>query len=175
MSRLFHHPSVLSASPGVARRRFASSSPLNSVLTAAGFDAADPRKGCRRSCVCIASTFLCFAPFASPDAALADDRDRLAPGLYVAATVGCDGLGGGGTVDFDGKNFSPHYQACLTQPLPQNARYRQTCVEGQGQNYPTTAQIQADPNKALRDVTIAVLSENSFNMNGVRYDYCGAR
>jgi len=175
MSRLFHHPSVLSASPAVARRRFASSSPLNSVSTAAGFDAADPRKGRRRSCICVALTFLCLAPFASPDTALAEDRDRLAPGLYVAATVGCDGLGGGGTVDFDGKNFSPHYQACLTQPLPQNARYRQTCVEGQGQNYPTTAQIQADPNKALRDVTIAVLSENSFNMNGVRYDYCGAR
>jgi hypothetical protein len=120
-------------------------------------------------------TFLGLAPFASPNAALANDRDRLAPGLYVAATVGCDGLGGGGTVDFDGKNFSPHYQACLTQPLPQNAHYRQICVEGQGQNYPTSAQIQADPNKALRDVTIAVLSENSFNMNGVRYDYCGAR
>jgi hypothetical protein len=109
------------------------------------------------------------------DRALADERDRLAPGLYVAATVGCDGLGGGGTVDFDGKNFSPHYQACLTQALGQNARYRQTCIEGQGANYPTTAQIQGDPSKTMKDVTIAVLSRNAFTMSGVRYDYCGAR
>jgi hypothetical protein len=106
---------------------------------------------------------------------LADERDRLTPGLYVAASVGCDGLGGGGTIDFDGKNFSPHYEACLTKALPQNARYRQTCVEGQGPSYPTTAQIQADPSKTTRDVTIAVLSEKSFTMNGARYDYCGAR
>jgi len=175
MSRPFSHPSDFSASAAGSRGYTAVSRLQGPISTATGFDAADRRKGRRRSRICVALTFLCLTPFASPNAALADDRDRLAPGLYVAATVGCDGLGGGGTVDFDGKNFSPHYQACLTQPLPQNARYRQTCVEGQGQNYPTTAQIQADPNKALRDVTIAVLSENSFNMNGVRYDYCGAR
>jgi hypothetical protein len=118
---------------------------------------------------------LCIALFAPSNKALADDRDRLAPGLYVAAPVGCEGLGGGGTVDFDGKNFSPHYQACLTQPLTQNARYRQTCIEGQGPSYPTTAQIQGDPFKTMKDVTIAVLSRNAFTMNGVRYDYCGAR
>jgi len=122
-----------------------------------------------------AGLMLCVAMSAQAGDALADDRDRLTPGLYVAATVGCDGLGGGGTVDFDGKNFSPHYQACLTQPLSQNARYRQTCIEGQGANYPTTAQIQGDPSKTTRDVTIAVLSENAFTMNGARYDYCGAR
>jgi hypothetical protein len=119
--------------------------------------------------------FFCVALSAPAASAFADDRDRLTSGLYVAATVGCDGLGGGGTVDFDGKNFSPHYQACLTQPLAQNARYRQTCVEGQGPSYPTTAQIQGDPSKTTRDVTIAVLSENSFTLNGARYDYCGAR
>jgi len=118
---------------------------------------------------------LCIMLLPLSGRALADDRDRLAPGLYVAATVGCDGLGGGGTVDFDGKNFSPHYQACLTQALGQNARYRQTCIEGQGANYPTTAQIQRDPSKTMKDVTIAVLSRNAFSMNGVRYDYCGAR
>lgn len=118
---------------------------------------------------------LCVILLAFSGRALADDRDRLAPGLYVAATVGCDGLGGGGTVDFDGKNFSPHYQACLTQALSQNARYRQTCIEGQGANYPTTAQIQGDPSKTMKDVTIGVLSRNAFSMNGVRYDYCGAR
>jgi hypothetical protein len=118
---------------------------------------------------------LCIILSAPWNRALADDRDRLAPGLYVAATVGCDGLGGGGTVDFDGKNFSPHYQACLTQALSQNARYRQTCIEGQGANYPTTAQIQGDPSKTMKDVTIGVLSRNAFSMNGVRYDYCGAR
>lgn len=125
--------------------------------------------------ISLASASLCLALLAAPDFAMADDRDRLTPGLYVAATVGCDGLGGAGTVDFDGKNFSPHYQACLTQPLQQNARYRQTCAEGQGQNWPTAAQIQADPDKTTKDVTIAVLSEKSFNMNGTRYDYCGAR
>ena len=118
---------------------------------------------------------LCSILFALLDKALADERDRLAPGLYVAATVGCDGLGGGGTVDFDGKNFSPHYQACLTQALGQNARYRQTCIEGQGANYPTIAEIQGDPSKTMKDVTIAVISRNAFSMNGVRYDYCGAR
>lgn len=175
MSRPFPHPSDFSASPADPRQRFASSRLQESISTVTGFDAAHQRKGRRRLFICVALTSLSVTLLASPNAALADDRDRLAPGLYVAATVGCEGLGGGGTVDFDGKNFSPHYQACLTQPLPQNARYRQICVEGQGQNYPTTAQIQAAPNKALRDVTIAVLSENSFNMNGVRYDYCGAR
>jgi hypothetical protein len=118
---------------------------------------------------------LCIILFAPSGRALADERDRLAPGLYVAATVGCDGLGGGGTVDFDGKNFSPHYQACLTQALGQNARYRQTCIEGQGANYPTIAEIQGDPSKTMKDVTIAVISRNAFSMNGVRYDYCGAR
>jgi hypothetical protein len=121
------------------------------------------------------SLFLCVALNAPANSAFADDRDHLTPGLYVAATVGCDGLGGGGTVDFDGKNFSPHYQACLTQTLAQNARYRQTCIEGQGPSYPTTAQIQSDPTKTTRDVTIAILSEKSFTMNGTRYNYCGAR
>jgi hypothetical protein len=119
--------------------------------------------------------FLCIALLPPSNKALADDRDRLAPGLYVSATVGCDGLGGGGTVDFDGKNFSPHYQACLTQALEQNARYRQTCIEGQGSNYPTTAEIQGDSSKTVKDVAIAVLSRKSFTINGVRYDYCGAR
>lgn len=123
----------------------------------------------------IASLLLCLALLATPTIAKADDRDRLAPGLYVSSTVGCEGLGGAGTVDFDGKNFSPHYQACLTKPLAQNARYRQTCVEGQGQTRPTTAQIETDPDKTTSDVTIAMLSNKSFNMNGVRYDYCGAR
>ena len=122
--------------------------------------------------LCVA---LCVILLPLSGRALADDRDRLAPGLYVAATVGCDGLGGGGTVDFDGKNFSPHYQACLTQALSQNARYRQTCIEGQGANYPTIAEIQGDPSKTMKDVTIAVISRNAFSMNGVRYDYCGAR
>jgi hypothetical protein len=121
------------------------------------------------------SLLLCVALIAPAGSALADDRDRLTPGLYVAASVGCDGLGGGGTVDFDGKNFSPHYQACLTQPLSQNARYRQTCIEGQGPSYPTTAEIQNDPSKTTREVTIVVLSEKSFTMNGARYDYCGGR
>ncbi len=175
MSRLFHHPSHLSATTASSRGHLAVSRLQKPISTARGFDTTEPRKARRRSFSYVALTVICLGAFASANVALADDRDRLTPGLYVAATVGCDGLGGGGTVDFDGKNFSPHYQACLTQPLPQNARYRQTCVEGQGQNYPTTAQIQAAPNKALRDVTIAVLSENSFNMNGVRYDYCGAR
>jgi len=123
----------------------------------------------------IAGLILCIALTAPANNAFADDRDPLTPGLYVVATVGCDGLGGGGTIDFDGKNFSPHYQACLTQPLPQNARYRQTCIEGQGENYPTTARIQGDPSKTTRDVTIAVLSQKSFTLNGARYDYCGAR
>ena len=147
MSRPFPHPSDFSPSPAVlpgasrVRARKARSRPQT------GFDAADPRKARRRSRICVALTFLCLAAFASPNAALADDRDRLTPGLYVAATVGCDGLGGGGTVDFDGKNFSPHYQACLTQPLPQNARYRQTCVEGQGQTIPPPRRSKPTPTR----------------------------
>lgn len=141
-------------------------------LPPARFNGVYRRKARDRLSVCAS---LCVILFATSNRALADDRDHLAPGLYVAATVGCDGLGGGGTIDFDGKNFSPHYQACLTRPLPQNARYRQTCIEGQGPNYPTTAQIQGDRSKTAMDVTIAVLSRNAFIMNGVRYDYCGAR
>jgi hypothetical protein len=167
MSRLFPCPSALDPRPG-------SSSP-----ELRGPDLMPPRiemlhlsRARRRLGGCL---FLCVALSASANAAPADDRARLTPGLYVAATVGCEGLGGGGTVDFDGKNFSPHYEACLTQPLPQNARYRQICVEGQGRNYPTTAQIQRDPSKTTKDVTIAILSEKSFTMNGARYDYCGAR
>jgi hypothetical protein len=142
------------------------------ALAPARFRGVQRRKSRGRLRFCASLCIILFAPSCR---ALADERDRLAPGLYVAATVGCDGLGGGGTVDFDGKNFSPHYQACLTQALSQNARYRQTCIEGQGANYPTTAQIQGDPSKTMKDVTIAVLSRNAFSMNGVRYDYCGAR
>jgi len=123
--------------------------------------------------------FLCvvclIAVNAEAGGAPTDERRRLAPGLYVAASVGCDGLGGGGTIDFDGKNFSPHYEACLTRPLPQNARYRQICVEGQGANYPTSAKIEKDPSRTTRDVTIAVLSDKAFTLNGARYDYCGTR
>jgi hypothetical protein len=148
------------------------SSPRRLAVTPVHFDAAYRRKARGGLSLCAS---LCIALFAAPNKALADDRDRLAPGLYVATPVGCEGLGGGGTVDFDGKNFSPHYQACLTQPLTQNARYRQTCVEGQGPSYPTTAQIQGDSSRTMKDVTIAVLSRNAFTMNGVRYDYCGAR
>ena len=123
----------------------------------------------------IAGLLFSIALTAPANEAIADDRDALTPGLYVAASVGCAGLGGGGAIDFDGKNFSPHYQACLTEPLRQNAAYRQSCIEGQGANYPTTARIEGDPSKTTRDVTIAVLSQKSFTLNGARYDYCGAR
>ncbi len=180
MSRRYVIPSFsrsndFSGSPSDFLRQSQRPNSRGFVPTKRAVDGACRREDPRKLNIGLASASLCLALLATPDFAMADDRDRLAPGLYVAATVGCDGLGGAGTVDFDGKNFSPHYQACLTQPLQQNARYRQTCAEGQGQNWPTAAQIQADPDKTLRDVTIAVLSEKSFNMNGVRYDYCGAR
>jgi hypothetical protein len=173
MSRPFSCRSDSSASPVDADPHVSSSNLPGLAVASARFERLDRRSACRRRMsVCLS---LCVALSAWANAALADDRERLAPGLYVAATVGCGGLGGAGTVDFDGKNFSPHYQACLTQALAQNARYRQTCVEGQGQNYPTTAEIQGDPSRTTKDVIIAVLSEKSFTMNGARYDYCGAR
>jgi hypothetical protein len=130
-----------------------------------------PKARCGLSALALLSVIL-LAPATQ---AFADDRDRLAAGLYVAAAVGCDGLGGAGTVDFDGENFSPHYQACLTEPLAQSGHYRQTCIEGQGSNYPTTAQIQGDPSKVVKETAISVLSRKSLTINGVRYDFCGAR
>ena len=172
MSRPFPHSSAFPPSALDPRLFLSCSERRGAIARPACVLALHSRETRRRLSTCL---FFCVALSVPATIALADDRDRLTPGLYVAASVGCDGLGGGGTVDFDGKNFSPHYQACLTQPLAQNARYRQTCVEGQGPSYPTTAQIQGDSSKTAKDVTIAVLSEKSFTMDGARYDYCGAR
>jgi len=172
MTRPFPRSIALFASTPCPFVSLFSSGPRRKTARPACILARRSMEGRRRK---IAGLVFCVALTAQANNGFADDRDPLTPGLYVAVTVGCDGLGGGGTIDFDGKNFSPHYQACFTQPLPQNARYRQTCIEGQGENYPTAARIQGDPSKTTRDVTIAVLSQKSFTLNGARYDYCGAR
>ena len=122
-----------------------------------------------------------FAPYAAllalaPLPTLAGDLAKLRPGLYVAASVGCDGLGGAGTVDFDGRNFSGHYQVCRTSAVA-NApnRFRSTCIEASGPDWPGPGDIDRNPDKTNEEATIIVASPTSFNKNGTAYAYCGAR
>lgn len=123
--------------------------------------------------MCIASTCLILATLGT--SSFAEDLHILKPGLYVAAKVGCDGLGGAGTIDFDGQNFSGHYQVCRTEPVPSaKDRYRSTCIEAQGPKWPTIEDINKSPDRTSEDSTIIAISKSAFSKNGVRYNYCGA-
>lgn len=104
------------------------------------------------------------------------DFSSLKPGLYVAKAVGCDGLGGSGTVDFDGVNFSGHYALCKTLPITgQTDHFQSSCIEAQGENRPSLSDIETNPNKQISTLTISQKSSQEFVLNDTAYLYCGAR
>jgi len=99
---------------------------------------------------------------------------RLRPGEYASVKVGCAGLGGGGSASFDGRNLSGHYQVCKTTPIPGSAnRYLQRCLEGQGANNHTLADIDTNPNASDDQQTIIVNSPTNFTIDGEQYAFCG--
>lgn len=125
--------------------------------------------------MCVASTCLALV-LAGLMPSIAAELSGLKPGLYVSAKVGCSGLGGAGTIDFDGQNFSGHYQVCRTEALSDaKDHYRSTCIEAQGPDWPTLEDINKNPDKTTEDAKILVISKTAFTKNGARYNYCGAR
>ena len=118
---------------------------------------------------------MCLAFAASGQKVSAAELGSLKPGLYVSTKVGCSGLGGAGTMDFDGANFSGHYQLCRTQPIQGSDRYRSNCIEAQGPKKPLLSDIDKDPDKVTEDISIRILSTTSFMKNAETYQLCGAR
>lgn len=119
---------------------------------------------------------MCLAFAALGQSVSAAELGSLKPGLYVSTKVGCSGLGGAGTMDFDGANFSGHYQLCRTQPIQGSAdRYRSNCIEAQGPKNRLLSDIDKDPDKVTEDISIRILSTTSFMKNAETYQLCGAR
>ena len=121
----------------------------------------------------LASSCFIVAVFSSMPS-FADQLSKLSPGVYVDARIGCSGLGGAGTMSFDGANFSGHYQVCKTDPT-QDGRYVSTCIEAQGPKWPTIADIAKSPDKTTENFTLAIISPKSFKKNSTTYNYCGAQ
>lgn len=104
----------------------------------------------------------------------AQELQGLRHGDYVAAVVGCDGSGGAGTMTFDGSNFAGHYQVCRSQKVAGSQdEYSSTCIESQGDDHRTLADIAGDPDKTTERFKLKILSPTSFTKDGDRYDYCG--
>jgi hypothetical protein len=128
----------------------------------------------RRFAMCISAACIIVAAIAPAPAHA--DLSSLKPGLYVAKAVGCGGLGGAGTIDFDGTNFSGHYALCKTVPIQgQRDRYQSTCIETQGPKQPKPSDIDSSPDKETFAQTIVALGPQEFSLNGKSYTYCGAR
>lgn len=100
-----------------------------------------------------------------------DIRD-LRPGSYIQRPAACSALGGAGTMTFDGRNFSGHYQMCRTDALGES-RVRNTCIEAQGPNRPDPKDIDTDPDRTVVEATVSVQSTISFTMSGKQFQFCG--
>ena len=78
----------------------------------------------------------------------------------------------GGTMTFDGRNFSGHYQMCRTDPLG-GSRIRNICIEAQGPNRPDPKEIDTDPDRTVVEAMVTVQSQTSFTMSGKQFQFCG--
>jgi hypothetical protein len=122
-----------------------------------------------------ATAIALLVPLAHP-LAQAHSLGSLQPGLYLPEKTSCDFIGGANTVDFDGKNLSGHYHMCVTQPSA-SSTYKSTCVEAQGQDFSTLTEskVLASPDRFQVTQKIVVTSSRSFDLNGVKYRFCGGR
>lgn len=105
-------------------------------------------------------------------ASFALDIRELRQGSYIERPATCSALGGAGTMSFDGRNFSGHYQMCRTDALG-GSRFRNTCIEAQGPNRPDPKEIDTDPDRTVGEATVTVQSPTSFTMSGKQFQFCG--
>lgn len=111
---------------------------------------------------------LAFAPLP----ANAEGIKALEKGFYLPTDVGCIGIGGAAEIYFDGANISGHYQLCKTTKIDQKNLYKSVCIEAQGPDQPTMADIEKDPDRTAVVQEINVRSEDDFVMNGRAYMHC---
>lgn len=107
--------------------------------------------------------------------AKADDLtlSALTPGSYLPKDLACDQIGGASSTYFDGRSFSEHYQYCVTQAdHGVIGHYRQTCIEHQGPNPPTEADILKSPDRSSFTLELQVLSPTTFKLRGRNYRLC---
>jgi hypothetical protein len=104
----------------------------------------------------------------------AQSLSRLQPGLYLPERAPCSAIGGAGTVSFDGRNLSGHYQLCVTRPLSGDT-YKSTCVEAQGPDLTslTEEKVLIDPDRTEIRQQVKLTSPKSFELNSVKYRFCG--
>ena len=106
---------------------------------------------------------------------LAQDIKILKPGIYLANGSPCPAsIGSTAEATFDGRNLAGHYQVCKTEPTGTPGTYKQSCLEGQGQNWPTLAQIDSNPDREVLNITIEPRSKSEFTVNGQLYKLCEA-
>ena len=143
---------------------------LRAALTAAPLRGRAVASGSRRFAMTTSIAFALSIGLGAASYAL-DIRD-LRPGSYVQRPASCSALGGAGTMTFDGRNFSGHYQMCRTDPLD-GSRVRNTCIEAQGANRPDPKEIDTDPDRTVVEATVTVQSQTSFTMSGKQFQFCG--
>jgi hypothetical protein len=108
-------------------------------------------------------------------AALAQDIKLLKPGIYLASGSNCpNDVGSAAEATFDGKNFAGHYSVCNTEPTSTPGTYKNSCLEGQGQNWPTHAQIDSSPDREVSNIKIEARSKSEFTIDGQLYKFCEA-
>ena len=107
--------------------------------------------------------------------ALAQDIKVLKPGIYLANGSPCPAsIGSTAEATFDGRNLASHYQVCKTEPTGTPGTYKQSCLEGQGQNWPKHAQIDSNPDREVLNIIIETRSKSKLTVNGQRYKFCEA-
>ena len=111
---------------------------------------------------------LAFAPLP----ANAEGIKALEKGFYLPTDVGCTGIGGAAEIYFDGANISGHYQLCKTTKNDQKNSYKSVCIEAQGPDQPTMADIEKDPDRTTVVQEIDVKSKASFILNKRIYNHC---
>lgn len=105
-----------------------------------------------------------------------DILKTLIPGSYIAGTD-CDGLGGAGDMDFDGKNFSGHYMICRTVAGPfKSGKIISKCIEAQGKDYQhlENTDIAKNPNAETVKQTLKITTPKQFYLDKQKYTFCVA-
>ncbi len=106
----------------------------------------------------------------------ADMLATLTPGEYVAG-ADCSGLGGAGSMYFDGKNFSGHYMICRTVAGPDTSgKIVSKCIEVKGEDYQRLEKTDITKSPDATSVTqiLKVTTPKEFRLDKQKFTFCEA-
>lgn len=118
----------------------------------------------------------CAALLTFPTGLAADIRTKLIHGDYIAGTD-CNGLGGAGSMYFDGKSFSGHYMICRTVAGPyKSGMIVSKCIEAQGSDFQRLEKTDITKNPDAKTVKqiLRIATPKKFYLDKQKYTFCVA-